>query len=201
MMTGYRGAVLSLLSLAVLTGGLSWQRPPINQPKVIKLQFNGLGWQTDTRASDIAELLLQDFGSYEGWMIEPPHETALTDQMTVTIQDPSASVLEPLVAANLKAELKKQEEAKRQTERKSPIYAGLATWYDFGSELTAASRQFPKGTHLRVVAVNSGKTIDVMINDYGPQAYTGIQLDLNRPAFLKLAPLGAGKIGIKYFRI
>ena len=86
-------------------------------------------------------------------------------------------------------------------EPKSPTYSGTATWYRFGSGLTTASTQFPKGTHLRVVADASGKYVDVEVNDYGPTAQTGVSLDLNKPAFLKLAPLGAGRINVRYYVI
>lgn len=100
---------------------------------------------------------------------------------------------------------KKAEEIKRQAEAalipKSPVYVGTASWYSFGSGMNAASTQFPKGTRLRVIAINSGKTIIIEINDYGPEDWTGVMLDLNKPAFAKLAPLGAGKIQVKYYKI
>jgi rare lipoprotein A (peptidoglycan hydrolase) len=80
------------------------------------------------------------------------------------------------------------------------VYSGLATWYRFGDKLTAASRKYPKGTTLRVVAVNSGKSVDVVVNDFGPSPFTGVDLDLNQPAFAAIAPLAAGKIRIKYYK-
>ena len=194
-----RGAILALVGLALLASGLSWQKPVLAQPKTVTLQFNGLPWKLETQAQDIAELLLQSFGDYENWNIDPAPKTAITDQMTITIQDSSASALTKSITINLQPLIKKREEA--QAEPKSPIYAGLATWYDFGGSLGTASRQFPKGTRLKVVAVNSGKSVIVTVNDYGPQTYTGIALDLNRPSFTQLAPLGAGKIQVKYYKI
>lgn len=86
-------------------------------------------------------------------------------------------------------------------EPKSPTYSGTATWYRFGSNLTTASTQFPKGTYLRVTSDATGKYVDVEVTDYGPTADTGISLDLNKPAFLKLAPLGAGRISVHYYVI
>jgi rare lipoprotein A (peptidoglycan hydrolase) len=88
-----------------------------------------------------------------------------------------------------------------KAEPKSPTYSGTATWYRFGSGLTTASTQFPKGTHLRVVADATGKYVDVEVTDYGPTAETGVNLDLNKPAFLELAPLGAGRINVRYYAI
>jgi len=74
---------------------------------------------------------------------------------------------------------------------------GLASWYAYTGKMAAASITFPKGTWLRVTAVNSGKQIFVVVNDYGPATYTGKILDLDKVAFKKLAPLGAGVIEVK----
>lgn len=194
-------SLISILLLALIaTAAMAWA--PANEPaKAIQIQYNGFGWATETKAQDISELLIETFGGYEGWQITPLPETRLVEGTVVSIMDSSVSGLNEVVATNLKTEIKKYEEAKKEAKPKSPIYAGLATWYDFGDQLTTASRRFPSGTRLRIVAVNSGKTVDVTVNDFGPQAWTGVELDLNRPAFVKLAPLGAGKINIKYFKI
>ena len=74
---------------------------------------------------------------------------------------------------------------------------GRASWYAYTGKMAAASITFPKGTWLRVTAVNSGKQIFVVVNDYGPMASTGKILDLDKEAFKKLAPLGAGVIEVK----
>jgi uncharacterized protein YabE (DUF348 family) len=74
---------------------------------------------------------------------------------------------------------------------------GRASWYAYTGKMAAASITFPKGTWLRVTAVNSGRQVFVVINDYGPAAYTGKILDLDKEAFKKLAPLGAGVIEVK----
>ena len=192
---------MALGVLAVVAGGLAISFDSRPAAKTITMRINGLAWQTATTATDVAELLLQLVGDYDGLTIEPAPETLLTDQMTIDVRDNQTSALDRTVAANLRTELNKAAEAKAAAEPKSPIHSGLATWYDFGSGLTTASRQFPKGTRLKVVAVNSGRSVEVVVNDYGPEALTGIALDLNRPAFAALAPLGAGKIQVKYFKI
>jgi len=74
---------------------------------------------------------------------------------------------------------------------------GRASWYAYTGKMAAASITYPKGTWLRVTAINSGKQIFVVINDYGPMASTGKILDLDKVAFQKLAPLGAGVIDVK----
>ncbi len=77
------------------------------------------------------------------------------------------------------------------------IQRGRASWYAYTGTMAAASTTFSKGTWLRVTAVNSGKQIFVVVNDYGPDPGTGKILDLDKVAFQKLAPLGAGVIEVK----
>jgi uncharacterized protein YabE (DUF348 family) len=77
------------------------------------------------------------------------------------------------------------------------VQKGRASWYAYTGKMAAASTTFPKGTWLRVTARNSGKQIFVVVNDYGPDPGTGKILDLDKEAFKKLAPLGAGVIEVK----
>ena len=55
---------------------------------------------------------------------------------------------------------------------------------------TCASRDYPKGDILKVTYKN--KTIECRINDYGPEAWTGRDIDLSSYAFKQLAPLKQG---------
>ncbi len=77
------------------------------------------------------------------------------------------------------------------------VQRGRASWYAYTGKMAAASTTFPKGTWLRVTAVNSGKQVFVQVNDYGPDPGTGKILDLDKVAFKKLAPLGTGVIEVK----
>lgn len=74
--------------------------------------------------------------------------------------------------------------------------AQVATWYARGlrhpDRLTAASRVYPRGSKLEVSRM--GRTIRVVVNDYGPEEHTGADIDLSRGAFEKLAPLRIGRI-------
>jgi len=174
------------------------------QAKTITINNNGFQWDASTSARDVAELLITNWGEYAGWQISPSPETRLTSGMTVTISDQQTKGLNRTVIKNLQSQ-----QAERAAVAKPPsaprvaaeVHSGLATWYRFGDKLTAASRSYPKGTKLRVVAVNSGKSVDVVINDYGPSVLTGIDLDLNEPAFAAIAPLGAGKVKVKYYKV
>lgn len=194
--------IINIVLLAITVLAISRLGTGLTIRHSVTISYNGLTWNTETNAKDVAELLLAQWGSYEGLDINPSPETQLTDAMTVTITGKETQALDPTVATNLKlkqAQLAK--DAQAAAKPKSPIYSGLATWYRFGDKLTAASRRYPEGTKVRVVAINSGKTVDVTINDYGPSVFTGIDLDLNEPAFAQIAPLGAGKIKVKYYKI
>jgi rare lipoprotein A (peptidoglycan hydrolase) len=74
----------------------------------------------------------------------------------------------------------------------------LATWYAAGlhspDALTAASRDHARGTVLCVH--HKDKHVLVKVNDYGPEAHTGVRLDLSRGAFKKLSRLSTGKIEV-----
>ena len=159
--------------------------------------MNGLTTTHFTTHQTVGDLLNELYSNQEEIIsVFPAREKELASQDTIFIK------LQPVVTnKTIAANMHKAIEKASQPQPKSPTYKGTATWYRFGKKLTAASTQFPKGTKLRVVAVNSGKIVDVVINDYGPEAWTGVAIDLNSIAFAKLAPLGAGKIPIKYYQI
>lgn len=198
------GQVLGLGLVVLLTSRI--EAAP-QQNKSVHVIYNGFETVTLTEASDVAELLVTSFGGYDGLVIDPDPASELTDGMTVSVNDPAVTRLNKTVSKNYQTrqvEITKAETPPPKPKPKpkpSDIHSGLATWYRFGDKLTTASREYPKGTKLRVVAVNSGKSVDVVVNDYGPAVNTGIELDLNAPAFEAIAPLGAGKIKVKYYKI
>ena len=71
---------------------------------------------------------------------------------------------------------------------------GDATWYNRDG-LTAAHRTLPFGTIVRVTNLENGRTVNVRINDRGPQDPSRV-IDLSDDAFRKLAPLGDGEIRV-----
>jgi uncharacterized protein YabE (DUF348 family) len=72
---------------------------------------------------------------------------------------------------------------------------GTASWYH-RTGMVAAHKTLPKGTHVRVTNLSSGKSITVVIDDRGPFV-NGWIIDLSDDAFAKLAPLGAGTIKVR----
>ena len=191
-------------------------------PKQIPTTINNLTETYATTANSVEKFLL-GMGIPRNQIISvtPPLTTKLTNQTVVAVET-KPTLRNAIVAANMQSSIKAVEEKELQeklaqaaavaakelaeaqlkpVQPKSPTYVGWASWYSFGTGMNAASTQFPRGTKLRVIAEETGKTIDIVINDYGPEDWTGVMLDLNKPAFAKLAPLGLGKITIKYFRI
>jgi len=68
-------------------------------------------------------------------------------------------------------------------------FSGIASWYDYGSSLTAAHKTLPFGTLVRVTY--RGRSIVVRINDRGPYV-AGRVIDLNRPAAEAIGMKSAG---------
>lgn len=66
-----------------------------------------------------------------------------------------------------------------------------------GSELTAASRDLPFGTIVRVVRVDTGASVIVRVNDRGPFGDHRRILDLSRAAAEQLDMIRAGVIEIR----
>lgn len=84
--------------------------------------------------------------------------------------------------------------------KNKPKDIGLATWYAYKKCDCAASRDYPKGTKLKVTNLfpgsNYGKSVIVKVNDYGPMEYTGNLIDLDKVAFQKIANLGSGVVPV-----
>jgi hypothetical protein len=72
---------------------------------------------------------------------------------------------------------------------------GYASWYAYKNCDCAASPDFPKGSYVKVTRTNDPtKSVVVRINDFGPERdiHPDRVIDLDKVAFQKIAPLGAG---------
>jgi len=80
-------------------------------------------------------------------------------------------------------------------------WVGEASWYAYKNGDFAASRDFPKGTQVKVtnqaVGANQGKSVIVTINDYGPELKTNRIIDLDKIAFKKISNLSDGIMPVK----
>ena len=75
-------------------------------------------------------------------------------------------------------------------------HTGWGTWYAYKGGLFAASPWLPMGSYARVTNKANGKSVIVQINDRGLFGENRI-IDLDKVAFAKIAPLGAGVIDVK----
>lgn len=83
-------------------------------------------------------------------------------------------------------------------ENKTTLVKGKASWYRYKSGLFTASPDFPVGTKLRVINLDNKKSVDVVVNDHGPDRskLPNRTVDLDAVAFARLAPLGQGTINV-----
>ena len=81
-------------------------------------------------------------------------------------------------------------EDQRCTKDREPCYSQRAD--------TCASRDYPKGTMLKVSYNKNNKDNSIVcrVNDYGPEISTGRAIDLSSHAFKQLAPLDWGLITV-----
>ncbi|PIR07369.1 MAG: hypothetical protein COV55_00080 [Candidatus Komeilibacteria bacterium CG11_big_fil_rev_8_21_14_0_20_36_20] len=85
------------------------------------------------------------------------------------------------------------------------IKDGIASFYDqsryrnfnYQNGNFAASRDYAKGTKLKVTRLLSGESIDIIVNDYGPEEGTGRLIDLDIAAFEQIGSTRAGLIYVK----
>lgn len=100
--------------------------------------------------------------------------------------------------------LPKKSEAAQAPHRRT--YTGLASYYDYdlpGAKgytysfvnRTAASRDYPRGTFVRVLNLENERATCVRINDYVDNF--GVIIDLSSRAFADIAPLQHGLIKVE----
>ncbi len=82
---------------------------------------------------------------------------------------------------------------------------GIASFYDqsryryfnYQNGNFAASRDYPKGTKLKVTRLKTNESVIVEVNDYGPELNTGRLIDLDISAFKQIGSTKAGLIYVK----
>ena len=75
---------------------------------------------------------------------------------------------------------------------------GQASWYRFKNGFFAASPDYPRGSVLRVKNLNNEKSVDVIVNDFGPNRsiHPDRVIDLDYVAFSEIASPGAGLVSV-----
>ncbi len=83
----------------------------------------------------------------------------------------------------------------------APNQTGRGSWYALGlpapDAITCASRTFPRGSYLAIKDLHSGLSVTCLVNDYGPEAWTGRVIDLSRGSFQQVDNLGVGTIPVE----
>jgi rare lipoprotein A (peptidoglycan hydrolase) len=80
------------------------------------------------------------------------------------------------------------------------INSGTASWYDYrldgilwsADHNTAASRDLVRYSYARVTNKANGKSVIIFVNDYGPEEWTGREIDLSSHAFAEISDLSLG---------
>lgn len=105
------------------------------------------------------------------------------------------AVYERVAAAKLASD-RAEAERKARPAPKPANQIGKASWYALGlrapDAMTCASTTFPRGTTLHVTNLRNGRQVTCLVNDYGPQPWTGKVIDLSRGAFRQIDSLGSG---------
>jgi D-alanyl-D-alanine endopeptidase (penicillin-binding protein 7) len=78
------------------------------------------------------------------------------------------------------------------------LTVGKASWYKYQGGMFAASPDFPRGSKLRVTNTDNGKSVEVVVNDWGPERdkHPDRVVDLDKEAFAVLSPTSAGVINV-----
>ena len=85
---------------------------------------------------------------------------------------------------------------------------GKASWYDYDLDQpygegwskrvsTAASRTLPRYSLALIRNISNNKEVQIYINDYGPEEWTGREIDLSSYAFSQIADLSLGIIEVE----
>lgn len=82
--------------------------------------------------------------------------------------------------------------------RPGVLTVGQASWYKYKGGLFAASPDFPKGSKLRVTNLDNGQSVEVEVNDWGPERakHPDRVIDLDKEAFSAIAETSAGLINV-----
>jgi rare lipoprotein A (peptidoglycan hydrolase) len=83
----------------------------------------------------------------------------------------------------------------------SPDQVGRGSWYALGlpapDAITCASRTYARGSYLEVTDLYNGHKVVCLVNDYGPEIWTGRVVDMSRGAFSVVDNLGRGTIPVE----
>jgi len=190
-----------LRSIVIGYEGGKYFRPnaDVNLAEVLRMLFKATETDTDNAQADLPE----DFDT-NAWYA---NDIAYAVSHYMLTQRPNKAIFPPHSTLN-RGQLALL--LYRFVKSKENVSFGYASWYADGlaktelssgleykeQNLTAAHRELPFGTVVRVTNANNGKQTNVVINDRGPFVIGRI-IDLSRSAFAALETPSAGIISVQ----
>ena len=94
---------------------------------------------------------------------------------------------------------------KEQQEEVKNYIIGIASWYNYSlngiewskTHRTCASRTLKRYSTAKITNLDNGKSVECYVNDFGPEEWTGRDIDLSSFAFNQIADLKIGLIKVK----
>ena len=152
-----------------------------------------------TKQEDIDFKTTQKLDSKMGWRekkITTPGEKGIREvKYKITYKD-GKEISRVVLGKSVVKEPVTQVETQGTYVKTGKAVKGQGTWYSWQGGMYAASLTIAKGGYAKVTNTANGKSVIVQINDSGPYG-KGRIIDLDKPAFEKIASLGAGVIGVK----
>jgi uncharacterized protein YabE (DUF348 family) len=134
-----------------------------------------------------------------GWRekkVETPGETGIKEVKCKITYKNGKEISRVILEKKVTKEPVSQVEVQGTLVKVGKAQKGQGTWYAYQGGMYAASLTIPRGGYAKVTNTANGKSVIVQINDSGPYG-KGRIIDLDKPAFEKIASLGAGVIGVK----
>lgn len=166
-----------------------------------------LPWQLD-KLSEIYQYEFLNQAAYDGkkpLMVEIKYNQASNYLKQIYFYDKNYSSWRPLVCQEIFAKSLLRCEISFSFARlaifsnPNVLAVGKASWYSYKKGDFTASPDFPKGSKLRVYNIDSGKFVDVVVNDFGPERrlHPDRVVDLEKTAFKKIAGSQQGIINVR----
>lgn len=172
----------------------------------------GTGWVLDSTLAKINQVYCQKNPDAYSYQVSLPYQTTSKQAKNAyQLRDGQWEILESYdnyknqtVTAIINAAILspvKTEPVQVALFEEADQWVGQASWYAYKNGLYAASRDFPKGTKLKVTnqagGAYQGKSVIVEVNDYGPEIKTGRIIDLDKVAFKQIGLTSSGVLPVR----
>ncbi len=202
---GYTIKALSGLVSLVLPKGLLKDATGVEIRKINEVM--DLPWQLE-KLSDIYQYEIVNKSAYDGkkpLLVEIKHNQDSNFLKQIYFYDKNYSAWRPLNCKEINNQKSVRCEIPFSFARlavfsnPNALVVGKASWYSYKKGNFTASPDFPKGSKLRVYNLDNGKSVDVIVNDFGPERklHPDRVVDLEKTAFSKIASVAQGTIRVR----